>query len=372
MIKSTKALFLCNEKFLDDTLDGGGVKLCTDEFKALIKTNFIIEEFPVTYNQSFLYRVKKKIGISAYEDYDLKQYEAALRKKIGEEKIKYVFLNLSNTAPFAKMVKSIGREVTIILCSHGNESGDFLHETVMHQKYTRLKKKLAFYNLGKMLVNESECRQYIDLVLTVSGVEEELEKWIGAKKIYMVPRIIGQEILEEHIIQGRLGFLSDLSHEPNFYGINELCKAIISTGGEVPEIRLAGGGPERGKLLSEQYNFVEYLGYLPEEALKKELSTWSFALNPVFYYSRGVSTKLGKCLSLGIPVMTTAIGMRGYKWQDGELPFCKTKIEMAEKCIKFSRDAEAIKYYRKEVKKIQASTPEYENMMGDILSLLHN
>lgn len=371
-MKKATALFLCNEKFLDTTINTGGVKLCTEEFKALLQMAFALEDFSVNYTHNFLYRLKKKLGVSAYEDYNLAHFKDALQEKIRTENIQYVFLNLSNTAGFSKLLKSIDPEIKVILCSHGNESGDFLHETVMHNKYKGFRKNVAYYNLGKMLASESEFRQYIDLVLTVSNVEAEVEKWLGAKNIYMVPRIIEKECLEKNTTPGRIGFLSDLSHEPNFYGINELCKAIAALGKAAPEIRLVGGGERRGHQLARQFHFVKQLGYLPEEAMKKELSTWTFALNPVFYYSRGVSTKLGKCLGLGIPVITTAIGMRGYHWQDGELPVCMSKNEMAEKCVQLSKDEVAIKYYSEEVKKIQTSTPKFENMMEDILVLLHH
>lgn len=367
-----KALFLCNEKFLDDSIDSGGVKFCTDEFKRLIETHFTLEEFSVHYTNKFLFRIKKKAGISAYEDYDPQHYAAALKSKIEVGKIEYVFLNLSNTAPFAKLIKSLVPGIKIILCSHGNESGDFLHETVMHQKFCGIKKKSAYYNLGKMLARESEFRHYIDVVLTVSEVEVGIEKWLGANRVFMVPRIIGQENLEKNIIPGRVGFLSDLSHEPNFYGINELCKAIVDLGMDIPEIRLVGSGEERGEELARQFSFVKYLGYLPEEEMKKELATWSFALNPVFYYSRGVSTKLGKCLALGIPVITSKIGMRGYEWKNGKLPMGNTKVEMAEKTVVLSSNKGVIEFYCNEVKKIQSTTPKFEDVMQDILSMLHN
>ena len=371
-MKNPKALFLCNEKFLDATINTGGVKLCTDEFKALLKTAFTLEDFSVSYAYNLLYRLKSKLGVGAYEDYNISHFKASLEDKIRKEQIQYVFLNLSNTASFSKVLKSMDPKVKVILCSHGNESGDFLHETVMHQKYRGFKRNAAYYNLGKMLASESKFRQCIDLVLTVSNVEEEVEKWLGAKNIYMVPRVIDKQCLEENTVIGRIGFVSDLSHEPNFYGINELCKAIVASGKTAPEIRLVGGGDNRGNQLAQRYNFVNQLGYLKEEEMKKELSTWTFALNPVFYYSRGVSTKLGKCLGLGIPVITTAIGMRGYCWQEGELPISKSKNEMADQCIKLSRDETAILYYREEVKRIQTSTPKHMKMMEDILDLLHH
>jgi hypothetical protein len=368
--KKTNILFISNEKFLSNSFAEGGVKFCTDEFLALLHTGFEVIKFPVKYTTGLGFRIKKKLGISAYDDYAPEQYLPALKEMVIRNGVEYIFLNLTNTATFAKPIKEILPGVKVILCSHGNESGDHLHEVATHQSFSGAKKKTATKVLGRMLVKEAEQRKYIDLVLTVSDVEEGIEKWLGAKQVYMVPRHIDQVKQDYKPILGRVGFFSDLSHRPNYYGISEVCKAIEAAGYKDLTIRLAGGGAERGKELEQKYSFVQYLSYLPEEELIKETSSWTFALNPVFYYSRGVSTKLGKSLGMGLPVITTQKGLRGYEWKEGELPVANDAEEMAMMIDKFSRDPAACEHYKNEVYKIQQSSPAYEQMMSEIKKLL--
>ncbi len=360
------ALFICNEKFLNKSDNAGGVKFCTDEYLSMINTNFNVIKFPVSYDKKIIQRIRKKINLNAYNDYDINGYKSSLKTVLLENKVTHVFLNLTNTGPFAKLVKSISSTIKVILCSHGNESGDYLHELNIHEKHRGFQEKTATYNLGKMLVKEATFRKNIDLVLTVSDVEEGIEKWLGAKNVFMVPRYIEKQNKLYVPIKGRVGFISDLSHEPNFFGIKEVCNALNKMPSHNIEMRLVGGGKERGDELQNKYSFVRYLGYLSEDKLEKEISAWTFALNPVFYYSRGVSTKLGKSLGMGYPVITSEIGMRGYKWQEGELPKCKTAIEMAALIVTLSNDKNTWDFYKTEVQKIQASSPSYEEMMLEL------
>lgn len=364
------ALFICNEKFLDSSINEGGVKFCTDEFLSLIKTAFLVTAFPVVYDVSIIQKVSRKFNLNAYNDYNPGKYKDALSNILQEKSITHVFLNLTNTAPFAEVIKSISSKIKVILCSHGNESGDYLHDILMHGKYTGLKKKAATYNLGNMLLKEAAMRKNIDVVLTVSNVEEGIEKWLGAKTVFIVPRFIAKQNGIYNPVSGKVGFISDLSHEPNFFGITEVCRAINLLPHEKIKIRLVGGGKERGEKLQKEFSFVEYIGYLSEEKLAAEISSWAFALNPVFYYSRGVSTKMGKSLGKGYPVITTDIGMRGYKWTEGQLPKCNTAKEMATLITQLSIDRNGFEYYKNEVTKIQESSPSYNEMMTEINTYL--
>lgn len=364
------ALFICNSKFLNTSFPEGGVKFCTDEYIQLIKQRFEVIPFSVDYNNALFYKIKKTIGLSVYEDYKVEAYRQALAENIVKHNIKYVFLNLTNTATFAPLIKQIAPQVKIILCSHGNESGDFLHDIAGHEKYKPSQKKIATYALGKTLITEYGLRKSINVVLTVSEVELNIEKWLGASKIYMVARTIGNKISDIFPVAGKVGFLGDLNHQPNYYGIKNICEELASIDNKKIQLQLVGSGKIRGEALQKEYSFVKYIGHLSNEQLYVEINSWTFALNPVFYYSRGVSTKLGKILGAGIPVITTDKGLRGYTWNDGELPVCSNAFEMAELIIKNSNDKFSYTYYRSEVKKIQQSAPSLATMMTDILKLI--
>ena len=365
-----RALFLCNEKFLNSLSTEGGVKFCTDEYIKLIKLNFDLTLIPVSYTTGWSFRLKLKLGLSAYDAYQPEEYNLLLRKNLDNTDINIVFLNLTNTIQFAEFIKKKWPHVKVILCSHGNESGDHLHAIALHKNYKGILRNTAIYSLGNMLIKESYFRKYIDLVLTVSDVEVGVEKWLGAEKVLMVPRCISVNNIQRKPVNGRVGFLADLTHEPNYHGIKEVCEALKNIGTENTTIHLVGGGKDRGLVLAQQYPFVKYIGYLHQTELIKELGTWAFALNPVFYYSRGVSTKLGKALGMGLPVITTEKGMRGYEWTEGMLPVCNTADEMAELINKLSVDADPIQNYNMEVIKIQSTSTSLNETAKKLVQFL--
>ena len=336
----------------------------------LITLSFDLITIPVSYTKRWGHRLKMKLGLSAYDAYQPKDYILLLKKNLDDTDINIVFLNLTNTIQFAEFIKRNWSHVKVVLCSHGNESGDHLHDISLHNNYKGILRKTAIFSLGNMLVKESYFRNYVDLVLTVSHVEVGIEKWLGTKNVLMIPRKIDFNSLEKNPVIGRVGFLADLSHEPNFFGIRKVCEHINKMEASTIAIHLVGGGTQRGLQLTHQYPFVKYLGYLNDADLHSELATWSFALNPVFYYSRGVSTKLGKVLSLGLPTITTQIGMRGYEWKEGELPVCENVEEMALLIATLAVNPVEIKKYEMEVKKIQSSSVSLSDTsikMWDIL-----
>jgi hypothetical protein len=369
-IAKQKVLFISHEKYLQATSPEGGVKFCTDEYLALIKLKFEITKVSVCYTKKWSYRLKKKLGLSAYDEYDPKGYYLLLKEYLESKDVNYVFLNLTNTSPFAEFIKKNWPHVKVILCSHGNESGDHLHSISFHNNYQGILRTTAIFSLGKMLIKESFYRKYIDVVLTVSDVEVGIEKWLGASRILMVPRYIEVKTLARKPVLGRVGFLADLSHEPNYFGIKEVCEALQKNNITNTTIHLVGGGKERGTILAEQYSFVKYIGYLNEEQLGDELSSWTFALNPVFYYSRGVSTKLGKALGMGLAVITTDKGMRGYEWNEGVIPICNDASEMAWLIKKLAGDSNEIEKYNNEVVKIQLSNTSLNETAEKMFRLL--
>lgn len=368
------ALFLSNEIYFDASKNEGGVKVCSEEYLNLIRELYSVTLFIVKNRDSIIYRVLVKLGLNVYNDYITERYILSLGEVIKNNKIEIVFLNLSNTAPFAQSIKqSIGSHIQIIICSHGNESGDFLHVN------TRFRFHIPFYRLffsnfvlGKMLVLEALSRQkYIDAVLTVSDIEVAIEKWVGAKNVYLVPRTISINNLEHKPRLGRVGFLGDLSHAPNFYGISKVCEEL----NRMPDIMnfeviLVGSSPLYGSQLANRYPFVKYMGYMHNTELELEVSTWAFFLNPVFYYSRGVSTKLAKALSWGIPVLSTSIGCRGYKWRSGSIILAETPLEMATSIYNLAFDSKEIKTAQVEIMNLANSTLSIKDIASDISQFL--
>lgn len=353
-----KVLFITNAIYLDKTKKEGGVRLCTEEYIQLLEEHFEVILFPVQYNIDLYFRIKVRAGLNSYNDYKASDYEPGLQEVITKNHIGYVFLNLSNTIRFAEVIKRHFKDsVKVILCSHGNESGDYLHEiTRFKSSMGGIKNLFSTITLGRMLKIEATYRQrFIDLVLTVSPVEEEIENWIGAKKVMMVPRVINSNPLDWKPVIGRVGFMGDLSHWPNFHGIDSVCKELEKLNTKT-EIRLLGNPEKKGMELSGKYPFVKYQGFLNDTEILTEAASWSFFLNPVLYYSRGVSTKLAKALGWGIPVITTLIGCRGYVWKGGSLVTVDNAKEMAKKINELSWNMEAINIAKKETDKVVNST----------------
>jgi hypothetical protein len=368
------ALFLSNEIYFNLSKQEGGVRVCTEEYLSLIAHLYDVEVFKVHYRFSYAYRLLVKLGLNVYCDYKPELYAQQIIEVIRKRSAEIVFLNLSNTAPFARLIKEVfGSQVKVVLCSHGNESGDFLHEA------TLLKNRMPFYRslaatfvLGSLLKKEAAFRQTsLDGVLTVSPIEEAIEKWLGAKKVLMIPRTLSAQKLILNSLHGRIGFIGDLSHWPNFYGIDELCKALEQIiGNQNIELRIVGSPSTIGERLASQYRFVNYRGYLNYSDLKSEVSSWTFFINPVFYYSRGVSTKLAKVLGWGLPVITTEIGCRGYSWQDGNLLFAESPKEMALAIIENSNNQIAISEAINEVEKVRLSMPSLDFISKDLKDFL--
>jgi glycosyltransferase involved in cell wall biosynthesis len=361
-----KVLFIVNNIYLDTSRNEGGVRNCTIEYINLLSTRFDVILFPVSYSKSIFYRIRIKLGLNNYNDYEPQNYKNELRETIIKNDIKYVFLNLSNTMTFASVIKEMFSSVVkVILCSHGNESGDFLHQSFRFKNeqswLQRIKNPFLF---AKMIEKEVDFRlQFLDLVLTISEVEEGIEKWLGAKRVFMVPRVLSSEAIPWNPVEGRIGFLGDLSHKPNFESIISFCDALSILNLKNVKFRVLGSPENIGKSLAVKYPFVEYCGFVPNERIFNEVGSCSIFLNLLFYYSRGVSTKLAKGLNWGIPVVSTTYGNRGYNIPSGMLTSVDTPSEMAELVIKLLSD-------KKELDKLRLLSISLANEFSDFLPIM--
>jgi glycosyltransferase involved in cell wall biosynthesis len=188
----------------------------------------------------------------------------------------------------------------------------------------------------------------------------------------MVPRTINANFINLQPVAGRVGFMGDLSHWPNYFGINEVCKALNKFTVNGVEVRIVGAPERIGAALEQKYSFVKYTGYLNETELEKEIVTWSAFLNPVFYYSRGVSTKLAKAFGWGLPVITSSIGCRGYQWKKGNPIFAESPSEMAKLIHDYSTDMSTLKNKREEVQQMVNSSFSLEDISKNLQKFLED
>jgi glycosyltransferase involved in cell wall biosynthesis len=371
-----KAIFLTNQIYIDPTLNEGGVSFCTKEYIKLVSEKFDLILFPIHTKKSIWYRLLVKFGLNKYKDFHYSTYHNKLLMLIEQNDINHVFLNQCNTAIFGKELKiNIRKNIKVIICSHGNESGDLLHDvTRFINDQTFYKKIFTNWIMGRTIRTEVFQRlNFIDGILTVSEVETQIENWLGAKKVMFVPRTISYNPIPYNNSIGIIGFIGDLSHPPNFFGLKKVLEALRENGiKENFQIRIAGSSAKWGEMLELEFPFVKYIGYLTNDELSKECESWSYFLNPVFYYSRGVSTKLAKALGMGLPVITTEIGKRGYYWSEGILPEVKNPTEMAKKMLDLAFDLELIEFHRNEVKLIAKSSPNFAELGNQLCDFLES
>jgi hypothetical protein len=367
-----RVLFIVNSIYFDNTRNEGGVRNCTLEYINLLSTQFEVILFPVSYSKSIFYKIRSKLGLNIYNDYTPTNYKRELQEAIIQNSVHFVFLNLSNTMTFASVIKEEFNDVKVILCSHGNESGDHLHHSFrFKQKHSWLQRFINSILFAKMIEKEVDFRlRFLDLVLTVSEVEEAIEKWLGAKKVFMVPRVLKNQPIPWDPHYGRVGFLGDLSHKPNYEGIVSFCDAIVKSGCQDLKFRLLGSPIDIGNELAHKYPFLEYCGFVPEDKINEEVATWSLFLNLVFYYSRGVSTKLAKGLGWGIPVLSTTYGNRGYNLPPTMLKSVETPSEMVEMAVRLISDRNELNQMRKTSIHLSSHFSDFKPIMDNLYPLL--
>lgn len=365
-----KAIFLTNPVLLKSEITGG-VQLCSQEFHHVISTceDLNLENYFVHFTKDILQRMQMKLGFEDYSMYNVKKDAPALIKYIEEKNIKVVFINMASLVRYAKPIKEVyGDKVKTIVLSHGNHSGDFLHlisKPLKKQNFTqRIINKIR---LGNLVATESLFRvRYVDGIIALSETEKEIENWFGGKRVAFLPRRLYTDFLNFKPNLNRIGFVGRLDHPPNIQGISIFLDEMIKGSNHNIKCRLVGYPAEQGKRIAQKYNCVEYLGELTDSELETEVSSWSFLLNPVWWYSTGASTKLSKAISWGIPIATTTAGMRGYFWKKGHLLVADTPADMVKKIFNDIQSAESIDYWCKQTR-IVAENGLTNNELAEIM-----
>jgi len=308
-IQQEPVLFLADKVFVDAAI-AGGVQLCTHEFiNYLEASGHIVKIIKVSPNITFMRKVRKKLQIETYELYDIDQWLDEIVDTITGNQIKLVFFNQVNLAHWSSNIKAkVPADVKFVGLSHGNESGDYLHDITQGPRTSFLKT----WRLGKYLVKEKAIfSTYLDGVITISDNETYIDQWLGAQNTFFLPRILKNAFIDWQPVANRIGFAGTLSHLPNYAGI-DLLSAELRKRNFNGKLRLVGGPDHIGKKLQQRYSFIEYVGTISSNQLVEEAGTWCILLNPVFWYARGSSTKLAQAISWGIPVASTLAGTRGY------------------------------------------------------------
>jgi hypothetical protein len=325
------ALFVAHRQVLAPS--GGGVQVCNREHMALLEAaGFRLQVISYDFDRSLRDRVANRLFpkvLPAREPRDLAE-RIVLALTAGGTR--HVF-HAMNTFP--AVLRDIARrfpDVRQILLSHGAEAVDFCLEQGLRRDAGTENRSRATAErmLGRALLDQLEQRRHLDAVVTLSTLDAEIEKWLGARKVHSVPRTISRDRLTLRSVEGRVGCVATLDHPPNFSGLTRLLGALD---GKTPanfRLRLVGSPSSCGARLAAQHGFVDYLGPLTDDALRAEAATWCCFVNPIFVYSKGCSTKLAVALGWGLPIASARYGARGYVWDESAIPLADDPTELAD------------------------------------------
>lgn len=368
MNRIKKAIFLTHPKSLNlDAKVSGGVQLCSREFYSLLQlSGFALTQVNVEYTRNIFQRLLIRIKFGLYSMFDTKKDINRIIEVIEKNNISHVFINMASLLRYAKPIKlHFGTKIEIILLSHGNDSGDFLHLTTKPiLSYNIFTKCRDIMRLGFLVYIESLYRnKYLDGVLSVSETEKEIENWFGAKKSIFIPRTINKQLnFPLNTDYSKVGFIGRLDHPPNYQGITMVLNELINYETKDIKFKLIGAPQSWGEKIAKNYPFVDYLGELNDSEVNEEIATWAIILNTVFWYSTGVTTKFAKCLEWGVPTITTIQGTRGYQWNEGTLEYVDSPKQMAKKISLMINNKIEIEKLKKELQTIKNSSISLEEL----------
>jgi len=359
-VTSIPALFISPLNALKE--GGGGVQVCTREYRnVLTEAGFDIKIVSLDLSLSPIQRVQRRLFPRIGEREARLQVSKTILRAIEEHKPAFIFYNFNVFVNVLMGVRDAFPLIPQVLLSLGLESTDFrISQQINRQSSSENRiRGRAERMLNRHLTEEREQRALLDAVITLSPLEVELEKSLGARRVTWLPGTVTGLPLDHKPVEGRVGCVSTLDHPPNWDGLVRLCHALVSRRPPELRLRLVGQPAPKGYALSQRYSFVEYLGPLEDAPLRDEASTWCCFVHPLFVTAKGRSTKLGVALGWGIPIATTEVGVRGYDWVKEKLPLFETPEELAKATIERSK-LESFGLYRDQTIAIVRQTPSLE------------
>lgn len=304
----------------------GGQQICTREFISAIEAAGI-SLVHVVFDPTNGWREKigRRIDRRPFRWFIPKNLPDRIDDAVRSSGAEFIFLNTSNVAHVAERISRKGTKATRVLLSHGLLSVDSLHWLRTQNRRSDFAGLVATQamRLGQSLIEECKHRQYLDAILCLADFEAEIERWLGARRVLAVPRVLTPALVNWGPIAGRIGYVGRLDHPPNLEGLLAVLHEVQQrTESSSIEIRLVGAPSDLGRQLASDFSFVKYLGLLSDAELAREAATWTCSINPILCYAMGASTKLAVIVSWGIPVITTPQGARGYEWRGGTPLIC--------------------------------------------------
>lgn len=336
------AIFVSSNNALSPT--SGGQQLCNREYRQTLEAaGFSLSVLAYDPDQRLVTKLLRRARPRPYSGHAPPGLTAQILEKVRVAGARSVFLYGVDLAPLAASLKrKLPPECSVVLLSAGLESVDYLH-TIRAAYDGELSRApaAALLRLGRQLAAECEQRRHIDHVICLAPFEVEIERWLGARSVDWLPRVVPYRPLAWRPDPSRIGFVGTLDHPPNLEGLQKFLEALRPVAPSGLRLRLVGGPAGVGERLKDRFGVIDYVGFLSDDELEREAATWACFVHPIFCYARGCSTKLAVALGWRIPVATTPAGCRGYTWRKGNLPLADTPQELASLALKMLDIGEA-------------------------------
>lgn len=370
MAKSISGIFVGASGALEQS--GGGVQQATREYITVLQAaGWHLEILPFDVRATLFARIRNRVWPRVMLVQMPKGLPQKVEHKIRAAKSEFVFFCPNVFPELSRHLRERVPNVQQVLLSVGVESIDFCVEQQLRRRNggQNRGRSRAHRLLGEQLISEAQQRSLIDAVLTMSPLELEVEKWLGAPRVLWLPRTIRELPLVPQLVDGRVGCVSTLNHPPNLDGLTRVLGELATNVPKDFRFRLIGGPEELGRRLAQRFAFVDYLGRLDDSALRAEAATWCCFVHPLFVYAKGSSTKLAVALGWHLPVATTEWGARGYYWDETLVPLAKDPAQLARYVRRFGR-LEEHENWRKRSIEIANKTPTIEKIATEIRQFL--
>ena len=314
-----KTLFVHDVDHLDSPIPGG-VQRCTKDFYEIVaQASEAVHLFAVSPDRRLKTRLKRRLRLVSYAFYDPSAYRSQLLSAVDRHAVDTVVLNMAELVVFAPLIHAEAPHVQIVLMSGGNLSGDLIYEFAVHRQARHrnaLRRADDLLWLAGDLTTEARIRHAVPFTVAAMSEEEAvIERWLGARYVFVLPRSVTLDPVPWAPVPRRAGFVGTLNHTPNVVALEAVCDAIAARGTALT-LDLVGQPADVGAQFAARYSFLNYLGALDDASLRAAVSRWSVFLNPILWLSKGASMKLADALGWGLPVLTTRSGRRGYEVPD--------------------------------------------------------
>ena len=335
-VESNVAIFVAGRSAMDDR--SGGVQICTREYiDTLNHAGFSLSNVVFDTDRSLFAKVARRFFAQPYHYHVADSIADEIVSRCRAVGAKTIFLNQCDILAIVDKLRQQVPDVRLIFLSHGLESVDYIH-TIRSERRGKSFEGLSRskeLRLGRQLIEEYRQRESLCASVCLSPIEVEIERWLGAKHVTWLPRVVTPVPFSWAPVPNRVGFVGTLGHPPNTEGLLLFLRELDKRQSQL-KIRVIGGPKSDGASFAANFKNGEYLGSLSDDELIKEAQSWQCFLHPLFCYPRGASTKLAIGLSWALPVVTTQAGCRGYEWREGQLTVGDTPVDFVDRVLELT------------------------------------